>query len=300
MSLEIRSADKDDEVEGIPTGLPQLDRIIGSCAGIPRGRITVLSGKFSVGKSTLALTIVGEAQKMGITCLWADTEMTFSKEHAQMCGVDTKKLLLVRQETVAEEILDTLEEYITKNKNVFVVLDSYSGLSIKDEVEKDAGGADFGAKAKMMARFFRKIKTPLHLGNSTFLTMSHEYDRMGGPGTVLAGGDGMQKSPSLWIKMAPAFKDRYVLKGDERVSEVIVAKIEKTKMGRRFGECRMEFMYGKGFNRVAGILEEAIERGVITKDGNTFYLGEEKLGTKGKVRTMMENPEFVESLKAKL
>lgn len=295
---EIIPASRTEKIGAISTGLPQLDRAIGGSAfGIPKKRMTLLTGPFSTGKTSLAFNILAQHQKAGMECLWVDTEGTFDKDHATMCGVDIGSLLLAKQSEYAEKVLDTIENFVIHSKNKLVVLDSYGGLSIRDEMEKDASGADFGAKAKMFTRWLRKIKVYLDMNNCSLIVMGYEYVRMGAPGKILAGGDGMAKTPSLWIDLYKK-PGVYIKQGDERVGEVIVAVIKKTKLGgKKWAECEIQFVFGEGWNPVSDMLQDAIDRGVITRTGNTFFFGEEKLGTKGKVQEWMkieENAKRVE------
>ncbi len=283
---EIFPASKDDELVGISTGLPQLDRMIGPVGGIPVGRISLLTGKYSTGKTSLALFIIASAQKKGMECLLVDSEMAFDKEHARMCGVDVGKLQIMRQNSHAEKVLDTVERFLAGNeheklkphKNALVVLDSYSGLSIADEVSKDASGADYGAKAKMFTRFLRKIKTPIKMHGSVLVVLGHEYPSMTMPVyMILAGGDGMAKGPSLWLdlKKKPGV---FLKSGDERVGEVIVATAKKNKIGgKKYAESDLQFVFGSGWNPVADYVQDALDRGIITKEGNSYYFAQEKI-----------------------
>lgn len=303
---DIITADKDEDLDGVSTGLKNLDREIGAIQGFPKGRITLLTGKYSTGKSSLALFAMAQAQKLGMDTLWVDTEMTFDKKHAEMCGVDITKLKLMRQTEHAEKVFDSIERYFVGDtekkvkpaKNAFVVLDSYSGLSIRDEVEADAGAKDFGAKTKMLARFFRKIKTPVYTSKSVFVILAHEYPSMSQPVyMILVGGDAMAKTPSLWIdlKKKPGV---YLKKGDERVGEVIEATMKKNKVGgAKYASADLQFVFGEGWNPTADILADAIEAGIITRTGNTFWLGEEKIGTKAKLdEWLKENSEQLQEL----
>jgi len=298
---EIVRASQTEKIRAVSTGLPQLDRTIGGSAfGIPVARMTLLTGPFSTGKTSLALFIVAQHQREGIECLWVDTEGTFDKDHATMCGVDVDKLLIAKQSSHAEKVLDTIENFFITTKNKLVVLDSYGGLSIRDEMEKDASGADFGAKSKVFARFLRKVKTYMELNQSSLIVMGYEYVRMGAPGKILAGGDGMAKNPSLWIDLYKK-PGVYLRSGDERVGEIIVATIKKTKLGgKKWAECEIQFVFGKGWNPVSDILQDALDKGVITRTGNTFYAFGEKIGTKAKMNEMMENEEFITRVKEAL
>lgn len=310
---EIIVADKDKDLEGVSTGLPNLNREIGPVGGFPIGRITLLTGKYSTGKSSLALFALAQAQKMGMECLWIDTEMTFDSKHSAMCGVDNSKLKLMRQTGYAEKVFDTIERFLAGNeyekikphKNAFVVLDSYSGLSIRDEVEGSAEVKDFGAKTKLLARFFRKIKTPVSMYGSVFIILAHEYPSMSQPVyMILVGGDAMAKTPSLWLDLKKK-PNSYLSSSGERVGEIIVATAKKNKIGgKKYAEAELQFVFGKGWNPVADLVADALERQVITRTGNTFFYGDFKIGTKTKLDEWFKIPEnealIKEALKSKL
>lgn len=298
MNVKIPFADQDGDIEGISTGLPQLNRIIGKVGGIPIDRMTLITGDFSTGKSSLALFMAGEAQQIRKEVLWIDSEGTFDKYHARMCKADPSKMRKLRQETYAEDLLNTVEDYVQNSNDTCVVIDSYGALSIRDEVEKDMSGADFGAKSKMFARFLRKVIPKLGLKHCTLIVIAHEYDKMGGAGgKVLVGGDAMRKFPSLWIGLKPKFG--VVLKqGDKRVGDVLIATIKKNKTGgNRFEECDLQFIYGEGFNPQSDLLQDALEKNVITKTGNSYHFRGEKIGMISKLREWMKDETNAEKVK---
>ena len=232
----IMFASQDEDFGSISTGLPTLNRILGETRGIPIGKVSVFTGNYSVGKSTLALFCVREAQKKGIDCLWADSEMTFSKQHAKDSGVNIEKLKLLRKR-YAEELLDSVEDYLTENKNVLAVLDSYSGLCPRKEMEKSNEGFTIAGKSRLIAKFFRKVKTHLYFNQNTLIVINHQYANIMGHGQILAGGDSMQKTPSLWIDLA--YKSGVALKqGDMRIGDVIISTVKKNE-NRRSKICKM-------------------------------------------------------------
>lgn len=304
---KIISADKDEELGGVSTGLPNLDRAIGHLRGFPIGRMTLLTGRYSTGKTSLALFALAQAQRKGMDCVWVDTEMAFDKHHATMSGVDIKQLKLIKQTEYAEKVLDTMELYLMGNdkvkphKNVFMVLDSFQGLSVRDEVEATAEAKDFGAKAKMFSRFLRKIKTPVYMNKSILVVMGYEYKSMTMPVyMILAGGDGMEKTPSLWIDLKKK-PSAWLNKGDERVGEVIMATLKKNKVGGlRYAEAELQFVWGDGWNPTADILADALEQELITKSGNTYWFKSSKIGTKSKLDEWMKIEENVAFIKEQL
>ena len=275
--MTIITADMDGEIGGISTGLPQLDRLTG-VGGIPIGRVSIITGNYSVGKSTLALSVVREAQKEGYKCLWADSEISFTKEYAELIGVNNKKLDLLRA-SHAEAFLDAIEEYVTKNSKCLVVLDSYSGLSDRQETEKTNEGFTIATKARLVAKFLRKIKTPLFFNESALIIVNHEYANISGHGTILAGGDTMQKVPSLWIKLTRPGSQNMIKQGDTFIGERVIARLQKVKVGgNRFGECELQYYYGRGFDAKSDDWQKALDEGIIMKKGNTYFMGETKLG----------------------
>lgn len=166
------------KINWIETGFGNLDKILGG--GIPQRRITEVSGVYSVGKSTVALHIVAQAQKQGMACLWADTEFQYTLDYSTLLGVDNDELDLI-QERTAETVLDSIEEWAEKHKNALVVLDSIGGLLPRAEAEKDASGKVIGGQAKLIATFCRKITPILAINNNTLIVLNHQFvDLMSG------------------------------------------------------------------------------------------------------------------------
>lgn len=264
-------------------------------------RITEVSGPFSIGKTTLCLNILREAQVQGLKTLYGDTEWSFSDSHAQMCGVDLDKLDLL-QSRFAEDCLDEIEEYIASNKNAVVVVDSIGGLHPRAEAEKDMSGKTIGGQASLVAKFCRKVVPLLAMNNVALVVINHEFTDLMTGVQKTSGGAKLEFHKSLWIKLKPKFG--VVLKeGERKVGEVVVAQIRKNKLGGiRHAECEMRLIYGRGFSAEADILQDAIDKGVVTKKGNTFEFRGEKLAV-GMAKTrkaVEENPELLEAIKLAL
>jgi len=262
-------------VGSVSTGLPQLDRIIG-IGGVPMRRITEITGPASIGKTTLSFNIIREAQAKGMKTLFADVEWTFKEEHAAMCGVDLDKLDLLLSR-YSDECLDEIVEYVQKNKNALVVIDSIGGLHARDEGEKKIGEKVIGHQAGLVAKFCRKIVPLIAMQNVALVVINHEFTDIMTGVQKTSGGEKLTFHKSLWIKLKP--KGGVQLKqGDVRVGEVVVAQIRKNKMGGlRHAECDMRMIYGKGFSPEADMLADAIEKGVITKQGNGYFFNGERI-----------------------
>ena len=284
-----------ENIKFIETGL-FTDRITG---GIPRGKIMMISGQPSVGKSTLAFQMIEAAQKQGLKCLFADVEWAYDARYAAVLGVDNSKLGII-QERLAEDILDALEKEIETGKWDLVVIDSMGALSSRQEVEKDSGSKIIGAQAGLVARFIRKIVPVLAIENVSLICLTHEFiDLMTGK-IMASGGMKLNYHASQHIRLKIKFGVT-LKQGDKFVGKVVVAELKKDKVG---GNERMEadgqLIFHCGFSKQADLVEEALRKGVLTKTGNTHFFGEEKIGAISKLREWIKLPENEERVKSLL
>lgn len=273
-------------IKWVPTGYQKLDRILGS--GVPLRKITEISGRYSVGKSTLALSIVESAQREKLECLWVDSEFSFDEGYAAQLGVDNDALYLV-QERFAEDALDAIEEWVDKHKNALVVLDSIGGLLPRQEAEKGNGEKVIGGQAKLIASFCRKIVPMLAIKNVALVVLNHEFTDLMSGRLKTSGGEKLGYHKSIWLRLTQASKR--VMQGDEQVGEIIQAEIRKNKMADTMKQsCELTMLFGKGFSKEADLFQELLEKGEITKQGNTYYRGETKLGVGlNKAREALKN-----------
>ena len=288
-----------EEIQVIPSGL-FIDKLTG-IGGIPKGSITEVFGDEGIGKSSLCLQIVASAQKQGLKCLWVDVEWSFTPRYAKDLGVINEDLGLIR-ERYAEAILDTLEEEIEKGKLDLIVLDSVGGLTPRAEIEKGAEGKVIGAQAGLLARFCRKIVPLLALNNVALIVINHAFvDIMSGK-LLTSGGKKLayHKGLSLRLKLKAGVS---LKTGDRKVGKVIIAEIKKNKHASTEGmEGEGQLIFGQAFSVEADLLDEAIQKGLITKKGNTYFFAEKKLGvgmTKAREALKDEGTreELMESLK---
>lgn len=288
------------KITSISTGLSQLDKITG-ISGIPVGRITEISGKWSAGKTTLALQNVVEAQRVGKECYWLDTEFSWDNGYAEAVGVDTDLLFLIQSPT-AEEGLDTLLEVAKEEKDTLMVIDSVGGLHPRDEAEKTSGERTIGAQAGLIARFCRKIVPHLALRNHALVVLNHEYLEIGAlrPTIKTSGGEKLSYHKSLWIRLNRTGMNVKV--GEKIVGYKATAEIRKNKVAPTERQsCELEMSYGEGFLASANLFEEALAKGIITRVGNThFFAGETKLGSISKTKEWLKNDENAELVKEAL
>lgn len=262
------------KIEWISTGFSKLDRIMGG--GVPLRRICEISGVYSVGKSTLALQIVAQAQKMGKDVLWCDSEFSFAEDYATALGVDCDELELYAGR-FAEENLDFIEEWAEGHKNSLIVLDSIGGLLPRAEAEKGADGKVIGGQAKLIATFCRKITPILAINNNALLVLNHQFTDLMSGKLKTSGGAKLEYSKSIWLMLRVA--NKRIMKGDQQVGIIVEAEIRKNKLvATQKQKVELTMIFGEGFSAEADLLQELLDKGEVTKKGNTFYRGEEKLG----------------------
>lgn len=306
--IMIPFASEQEGYDVISTGLPQLDRITG-IGGIPFKKITEISGPASVGKTSLAYSIVASAQQEGRPVIWIDAEWSWDGQYANKLGVDLKKLMLL-QTRAAEDSLNELLMYVEKGKNTLIVIDAVGALHSRDEAEKDAEERTIGAQSALIARFCRKIVPMLSLNNNALIVLNHEYTPIetngGRPSVKTSGGKKLEYHKSLWIRLS---RTGVGLSGgkDENDENIwmgykVQAEIKKNKcaMTER-KKCEMEFLYGRGFSAKSDIVKDALDKGVLIKERANYLLRGEKIAYGQKaLRAWLERPENESILQAAL
>lgn len=261
--------------EVITTGFPSLDRITG-VGGVPRRRITEISGPYSVGKTTLALHIVTQAQKQGLRVLWSDIEWSWDEQYARALGVDLEAVDLI-QERYAEAALDHIEEGMEAKAYDLVVIDSVGGLLPRQEAEKGAEGKVIGGQAKLVATFCRKVVPLLAINNIALLVLNHQFTDLMSGRLKTSGGAKLEYHKSLWLMLKKT--NKRAMKGDQQVGEVVEVEIRKNKLAATMKQnCEMTMLYGSGFSAEADFLQELLDTGEVVKRGNTYFRGETKMG----------------------
>lgn len=262
------------EIQWLTTGFSSLDRILGG--GIPSRRITEISGVFSVGKSTLALHIIAQAQKQKKDTLWCDSEFSFGENYATALGVNCELLDLV-QGRYAEENLDQIEEWAEAHKEAVIVLDSIGGLLPRAEAEKSADGKVIGGQAKLIATFCRKIVPILAINNTALVVLNHQFIDLMSSKLKTSGGAKLEYAKSIWLMLRAA--NKRIMQGENQVGLIIEAEIRKNKLAPTSKQkCELSMIFGQGFSAEADLLAELLASGEVTKMGNSYFRGKEKLG----------------------
>lgn len=296
--MTVIKASKIDDIEVIRTGL-FIDKLLGG--GIPKKRMVEIVGEPGMGKSTLCLQIVAEAQKAGQKCLWVDSEGTFTSQYARLLGVDMDALD-VQHEEYAEAHLNAMIEFIEKETYDLIILDSIGTLTPRTEHEKEIGEAIIGGQAKPVSQFARKAAIKLQSKNVAIIAVNHQAIDIAKGKSVSRGGASWNYHKATSIHLSKRFNNGLLKKGEEIVGYVVVAQVkEKNKMVGNVGtKVEARYINNEGFSKSADLLQDAIDKGIFEKQGNTFFFAGEKLGMVSKVRELMKDENFAEKIKQAL
>ncbi|MEK7147144.1 MAG: recombinase RecA [Patescibacteria group bacterium] len=263
-------------VETIPTGSFSLDLALG-VGGLPRGRIIEIFGPESSGKTTLALHVVAEAQKLGGKAAFIDAEHALDPQYAKRIGVKTDELL-ISQPNDGEEALNILESLVRSGIIDVVVIDSVAALTPRAEIEGEMGAHHVGLQARLMSQALRKL-TAIAAKSKTVIIFINQIRMMigimfGNPETT-PGGRALRFYASVRIDIRRAAQ---IKKGEESVGNRVKAKIVKNKVAPPFRIAEFDIMYGQGISYTGDVVNTALTRGVITKSGASYSFEGEKLG----------------------
>lgn len=244
-----------DKFEVISSGFAGLDEILG-CGGFPTRKITEISGRFSMGKSTLALQAVAQAQRMGKKCLYADSELSYSNHYATELGVDGNALELIQQTEFAEELLDGIEKWAMDNKNGVIVLDSVGGLLPREEAEKGSGSRSIGLQARLIGSFSRRIVPLITTRNHALLILNHEFTDIGTGRLKTSGGEKLSYAKSIWFTLKRTFGKSPKRSGTGLKTVLFIeAEIRKNKVAPTEGmKTELVMTPGKGFAAETALL----------------------------------------------
>ena len=280
----------------IKSGLPALDYAIGE--GIPRGRITEICGNKSTGKTTMAMTMIRQAQEAGLSVIFCDAENALSFRYAEKLGVDLDKLQIVHA-VAGEEYLDEIEAAVSAGKVDLVIVDSVDALVPRAMIEGSNDQQFMGSKARMLGKFLRRVIFPLKKHQVALVLLNQFRMNIMTGQQETPGGMALHYYTSVQVKL----RQVSVLKqGENTVGIKVAGRISKNKVGNPYGEFESSLLFGQGFSESADVIDVAIKGGVITKQGNTLYFGELKLGVGlPKTRAYLEaNPTVYEEIKGKL
>lgn len=283
-------------VDAIPTGCMTLDLALG-VGGMPRGRIVEIYGPESSGKTTVALHVVAEAQKMGGEAAFIDAEHALDPVYAQKLGVDIDNLIVAQPDT-GEQALDIAEALVRSGALDVIVIDSVAALVPRAEIEGEMGDSHVGLLARLMSQALRKLTAIVAKSGTVVIFINQLREKVGvmyGNPETTPGGRALKFFSSVRIDVR---RQEAIKNGTEVVGNKTRAKVVKNKVAPPFKEAEFDIMYGEGISRIGNILDVAVEFGIIKKAGAWFSYQGEKIGQgRDNVRIYMkENKEFCDDI----
>jgi recombination protein RecA len=283
-------------IDAISTGALSIDYALG-VGGLPRGRVVEVFGPESSGKTTLALQVIAEAQKLGGMAAFVDAEHALDAAYAQKLGVDIDNLL-VSQPDNGEQALEIVEVLIRSGGVDVVVVDSVAALVPRAEIEGEMGDAQMGLQARLMSQALRKLTGVVSKSKTCLIFINQLREKIGvmfGNPETTTGGRALKfyASVRLDIRRIASIKD-----GDMVVGGRTRVKVVKNKVAPPFREAEFDVMYGEGISRIGDLLDLAVDKRIIEKSGAWFAYGGERLGQgrENAKQFLKENPDICRTI----
>jgi len=287
-------------LEAISTGSVGLDVALG-VGGVPKGRVIEVYGPESSGKTTLALHMVAEAQKLGGTAAFVDAEHALDPTYAERLGVDMDELLVSQPDT-GEQALEITDMLVRSGAVDVVVVDSVAALTPKAEIEGEMGDSHVGLQARLMSQALRKLTANIKRSNCAVVFINQIRMKIGvmfGNPETTTGGNALKfyASVRLDIRRTGAIK-----KGEEVIGNETKVKVVKNKVAPPFKQVNFDILYGEGISREGEIIDLGVQQGVIEKSGAWYSYGGDRIGQgKDNVRGFLkENVELCREIEAKI
>jgi recombination protein RecA len=288
------------KVDVISTGCLAIDKALG-IGGMPRGRIVEIYGPESSGKTTLALHVIAEAQKLGGVVAFIDAEHALDPGYAAALGVDLNNLY-VSQPDNGEQALEIADELIKCGSIDVIVVDSVAALTPKAEIDGEMGDSHMGLQARLMSQALRKLTGSISRTNTCLIFINQLRDKLGimfGNPETTTGGKALKFYASIRIDVRK--KDNLKDGGDSIGSRTKV-KIVKNKLAAPFKEAEFDIIYGSGISNMGCILDMSVDLGLVNKSGSWFQYEGEKIGQGREKATqyLKDNPEVSKELEQKI
>ena len=287
-------------MEAIPTGSMMLDMALG-IGGVPRGRIVELYGPESSGKTTVALHIIAEAQKMGGEVAFIDVEHALDPTYAEALGVNIDNLL-VSQPDSGEQALEIAEALVRSGAIDVLVVDSVAALTTKAEIDGEMGDSHVGQLARLMSQAMRKLTAVISKSKCVAIFINQVREKIGvmyGNPETTPGGRALKfyASVRMEVRRGEPIKD-----GSSQIGNRTKVKINKNKVAPPFREAEFDILYGQGISRTGEVIDVAVELGIVKKGGAWFSYQDQKLGQgrENAKKTLEDNPELMKEIEAQI
>jgi recombination protein RecA len=289
-----------EEIATVPTGALSHDVALG-IGGLPRGRITEIYGPESSGKTTLALHVVAEAQRLGGVAAFVDAEHALDPIYAKKLGVNTDELL-ISQPDAGEQALEIAETLVRSNAVDVIVVDSVAALVPRAELDGDMGDSLPGLQARLMSQALRKLTAAISRSGTVVIFINQIREKIGvmfGSPETTPGGRALKfyASVRMDIRRQDAIKQ-----GTESLGVRTKVKVVKNKLAPPFREAEFDVIYGEGISKAGTVLDAGVEQGIIEKSGTWYTLKNERIGQgrENAKKWLQENPAALADVEAKL
>jgi len=288
------------DVAAIPTGALSLDLALG-VGGVPRGRIIEVFGPESSGKTSLALHIVAEAQKLGGIAAFVDAEHALDIGYARKLGVKTDDLLVSQPDT-GEQALEIAETLVRSGAIDILVIDSVAALVPKAEIEGEMGDSHMGLQARLMSQALRKLTAIISKSNCCVIFINQIRMKIGvmfGNPETTTGGNALKFYASVRMDIR---KIASLKQGNDVIGSRTRVKVVKNKVAPPFKEVEFDILYGEGISREGDVLDLAVDRAIVDKSGAWYSYGKDRIG-QGRENTrifLKEHPEMLAEIREKL
>jgi recombination protein RecA len=288
------------EVSSIPTGALPLDLALG-VGGIPRGRVIEIFGPESAGKTTVALHVVAEAQKLGGVAAFVDAEHALDPIYAARIGVNIDELLISQPDT-GEQALEIVEVLVRSGAVDVIVIDSVAALVPKAEIEGEMGDSHVGLQARLMSQALRKLTAAISKSNCAVIFLNQLREKVGimfGNPEVQPGGRALKFYASVRLDIR---KVETIKSGLDSIGARAKVKVVKNKVAPPFRTAEFDILFNEGISREGALIDAAVEYGIIEKSGTWMSYSATRLGQgRENVRNFLrENPTLAGEIEAQV
>lgn len=288
------------DIEAISTGSLGIDIALG-IGGMPKGRIIEIYGPESSGKTTLALSVIAQAQKKGGTCAFIDAEHALDPSYAKKIGVDIENLL-ISQPDAGEQALEIADTLVRSGAIDVLVVDSVAALVPKAELEGEMGDSHMGLQARLMSQALRKLTSTVSRSNTLIIFINQIRMKIGvmfGNPETTTGGNALKfyASVRIDIRRVGSIKDK-----EDVIGSQTRVKIVKNKVAPPFKVVDFDIMYGEGISKTGELIDLGVKAGLVEKAGAWFSYKGEKLG-QGRENAkifLKEHPEVADEIENKI